>query len=155
MASHRGDWRNYPENSLPAIENAIRAGADIIEVDLALTRDSVLVICHDRTIDYTTDGRGRIAELSLDSVLRCHLLTGHGIKTIHQIPTLREVVTRGSKLWTNSLWADLCGRLCDDAAHESSAEQIYGRHLSLGATIIQTERIELLVNYLRSRGLHD
>lgn len=259
VASHRGDWRNYPENSLPAIENAIRAGADIIEVDLALTRDSVLVICHDRTIDRTTNGHGRIAELTLDSVLRCRLLTGHGIKTSHRIPTLREVlelcrgkacinidkgyqyydlalaeteragttaqvlikgsampekvaarmaghahnmlympiidyrkptgsklfaayatqpsalayevvwevltpeveqamrevVTRGSKLWTNSLWPDLCGGLCDDAAYESSAEKIYGRHLNLGATIIQTDRIELLVNYLRSRGLHN
>lgn len=259
VASHRGDWRNYPENSLPGIESAIRAGADIIEVDLALTRDSVLVICHDRTIDRTTDGHGRVADITLDSVLRCRLLTGHGIKSVHRIPTLREVlelcrgkacinidkgyqyydltlaeteragttaqvlikgsampdkvaarmaghprnmlympivdyrkpagaalfaayasqptalayevvwdpltpqveqamrevVRRGSKLWTNSLWPDLCGGLCDDAAYEGSAEKIYGRHLALGATIIQTDRIELLVNYLRSRGLHD
>ena len=64
VASHRGDWRNYPENSLPAIRSAIEMGVDIVEIDLALTSDSVLVLCHDRTIDRTTSGRGLIAEIT-------------------------------------------------------------------------------------------
>lgn len=51
VASHRGDWRNYPENSIPAIESVIRMGVDIMELDLKLTKDSVLVLCHDHTID--------------------------------------------------------------------------------------------------------
>ena len=42
VASHRGDWRNYPENSIPAIESVIRMGVDIMELDLKLTKDSVL-----------------------------------------------------------------------------------------------------------------
>lgn len=67
VASHRGDWRNYPENSLPAIRSAIEMGVDIVEIDLALTSDSVLVLCHDRTIDRTTSGRGLIAEITYDS----------------------------------------------------------------------------------------
>ena len=41
VACHRGDWRNYPENSLGAIESVIRMGADIVEIDLKLTKDSV------------------------------------------------------------------------------------------------------------------
>ncbi|MEQ2546205.1 glycerophosphodiester phosphodiesterase family protein, partial [Alistipes intestinihominis] len=45
VACHRGDWRNYPENSLAAIESVIGMGADIVEIDLALTSDSVLVVC--------------------------------------------------------------------------------------------------------------
>ena len=57
VASHRGDWRNYPENSIPAIESVIRMGVDIMELDLKLTKDSVLVLCHDHTIDRTTTGR--------------------------------------------------------------------------------------------------
>ena len=60
VASHRGDWRNYPENSIPAIESVIRMGVDIMELDLKLTKDSVLVLCHDHTIDRTTTGRGRV-----------------------------------------------------------------------------------------------
>ena len=60
VACHRGDWRNWPENSLAAIESVIGMGADIMELDLKLTKDSVLVVCHDRTIDRTTSGKGRV-----------------------------------------------------------------------------------------------
>ena len=58
VACHRGDWRNWPENSLAAIESVIGMGADIVEIDLALTSDSVLVVCHDRTLNRTTTGKG-------------------------------------------------------------------------------------------------
>ena len=62
VACHRGDWRNWPENSLAAIESVIGMGADIMELDLKLTKDSVLVVCHDRTIDRTTSGKGRVCD---------------------------------------------------------------------------------------------
>ncbi|MBQ7892930.1 MAG: glycerophosphodiester phosphodiesterase family protein, partial [Alistipes sp.] len=67
VASHRGDWRNYPENSIPAIESVIRMGVDIMELDLKLTKDSVLVLCHDHTIDRTTSGKGRVRDITYDS----------------------------------------------------------------------------------------
>ena len=70
VASHRGDWRNYPENSIPAIESVIRMGVDIMELDLKLTKDSVLVLCHDHTIDRTTTGRGRVCDITYDSIQR-------------------------------------------------------------------------------------
>ena len=41
VVSHRGDWRNYPENSIAAIESVIRMGVDVMELDLKLTSDSV------------------------------------------------------------------------------------------------------------------
>lgn len=68
---------------------------------------------------------------------------------------MREVVAQGSKLWVNSLWPSLCGGLDDDTALTTSCEEVYGRLVGLGATLIQTDRPELLLNYLRSRGLHD
>lgn len=40
VASHRGDWRNYPENSLPALRSAIDRGVDIVEIDLKMTSDA-------------------------------------------------------------------------------------------------------------------
>ena len=42
VAAHRGDWRNYPENSIPAFESCIRMGVDVVELDLKMTSDSVL-----------------------------------------------------------------------------------------------------------------
>ncbi|WP_278988935.1 glycerophosphodiester phosphodiesterase family protein, partial [Alistipes communis] len=92
VACHRGDWRNWPENSLAAIESVIGMGADIVELDLALTSDSVLVVCHDRTLTRTTTGRGLIAEIPYDSVQRCFLKSGHGVATAHRMPTLREAL---------------------------------------------------------------
>ena len=73
VACHRGDWRNWPENSLAAIESVIGMGADIVELDLALPSASVLVVCHDRTLNRTTTGRGLIAEIHYDSVQLCFL----------------------------------------------------------------------------------
>ena len=92
MASHRGDWRNYPENSIAAIESVIGMGVDIMELDLKLTKDSVLVLCHDHTIDRTTSGKGRVCDITYDSIRRCVLKTGHGVKTTHRMPTLREAL---------------------------------------------------------------
>ena len=70
VASHRGDWRNYPENSIAAIESVIGMGVDIMELDLKLTKDSVLVLCHDRTIDRTTSGKGRVCDITSTSSSR-------------------------------------------------------------------------------------
>ena len=61
VVAHRGDWRNYPENSLPAIESCIRMGVDVVEIDLKLTKDSVLVLSHDRTLNRCTTGRQAMA----------------------------------------------------------------------------------------------
>ena len=70
VVSHRGDWRNWPENSIPAIESVIRMGVDIMELDLKLTKDSVLVLCLDKTIDRTTSGKGRVCDITIDSIRR-------------------------------------------------------------------------------------
>ena len=68
---------------------------------------------------------------------------------------MREVVAGGSKLWVNSLWPSLNGGLCDNAAVEGDPAEVYGKLVDMGATLIQTDRPELLISYLRSRGLHD
>ncbi len=49
----------------------------------------------------------------------------------------------------------LNGGLCDDAAFEGDPAEVYGKLVDMGATMIQTDRPELLISYLRSRGLHD
>ena len=259
---HRGDWRNYPEYSIPAIESVIKMGADIVELDIALTSDSVLVLQHDRTIDRCTTGKGKIIDMTYEEIQKYYLKNAHGARNSLdlKVPTLREalevckdrivvnidkgydhydlvlaiaeelgvteqilikgsksladvrekmagnkqnllympiitpsnakslalfdeyvadaepqlayevcwgkmtpevedcmkrVVADGSKLWVNSLWNSLCGGLSDDVAYETSAEEVYGKLVDMGATMIQTDRPELLLDYLRSRGLHD
>ena len=103
VACHRGDWRNFPENSIPAIESIIRMGADIMELDLKMTRDSVLVLSHDQDVRRCTDfskvfknkpGKSaRVSDLTLAEIKQLHLKRAHGvaIDTLH-MPTLREAL---------------------------------------------------------------
>lgn len=92
VAAHRGDWRNACENSLEAIENAIRMGVDIVEVDLQRTKDGELILMHDRKLDRTTTGHGLVADWTLDSLRTLRLKNGCSIRTICRIPTLKEAL---------------------------------------------------------------
>ena len=261
VVAHRGDWRNYPENSIPAIESCIRMGVDMMELDLKLTKDSVLVLSHDHTLNRCTTGSGRISDYTYEEILQFDLKAGHGIgRPGIKMPTLREalevckdrilvnvdqgydyydqvlaiteelgvtdqiliksgkslsevkakleehphhmmympVVTAaaaekmgafndyiaadeplmayelcfgelnddvrtaakrilddGSKLWVNTIWASLCGGYEDDAADKAdNPDTVYGPILDLGASILQTDRPQLLISYLESKGRH-
>ncbi|WP_159722668.1 glycerophosphodiester phosphodiesterase [Enterococcus sp. CSURQ0835] len=65
IMAHRGSSGNRPENTLPAFAEAVRAGADGIELDVHLTKDQELVVIHDESVDRTTNGKGLIRELTL------------------------------------------------------------------------------------------
>ena len=51
LAAHRGDKKKCPENTMPAFENALRFGVDMIETDVHMTSDSASVLIHDRTLN--------------------------------------------------------------------------------------------------------
>ncbi len=65
MVAHRGSSLTYAEHTLGAYEAAIADGADALECDVRLTRDGVLVCVHDRRVDRTSDGRGKVSTLEL------------------------------------------------------------------------------------------
>lgn len=264
VISHRGDWRNYPENSIPAIESIIRMGVDMMELDVKMTKDSVLVLCHDKTIDRTTNGKGRISDMTYDSLMTFRLKRAHGVTTDSlRMPTLREALIcckdrilvnvdhaypyykeivelteelgvtgqvlmkgkssidkvnedmskhknnllympiidinkpkgqalfaeymergvvpmayevcwkkpgeeidecvkkireSGAKLWVNTFWPSVCGGFGndDDAALEAAdPAEVYSQYIEMGAAMIQTDRPEMLLHYLRSIGRHD
>ena len=64
---------------------------------------------------------------------------------------MKRIVDGGSKLWV-VLWPSLCGGLNDDSRSGRDGGGLYGRLLDMGATIIQTDRPELLIRYLESKG---
>ncbi|MBS7566868.1 glycerophosphodiester phosphodiesterase family protein [Mucilaginibacter sp. Bleaf8] len=92
VAAHRGDWRNAPENSLWAFKNAAAMGVDIVELDLGKTKDGVIVIMHDRTIDRTTNGNGKPSDFTFEEIEKFGLRNGLGRVTNNHIPTLKEVM---------------------------------------------------------------
>lgn len=68
VIAHRGSSGTHPENTLAAFKQAITDGADIIELDLRMTRDGHVVVLHDATVARTTDGQGEIEELDLNQI---------------------------------------------------------------------------------------
>jgi glycerophosphoryl diester phosphodiesterase len=64
VVGHRGASALAPENTLAAFEAALRAGADMIELDIAVTVDGEIVVIHDDDVDRTTNGIGRVCDRS-------------------------------------------------------------------------------------------
>lgn len=259
VAAHRGDWRNYPENSVRAFQSAATMGVDIVELDLAKTKDGEIVIMHDGTINRTTNGKGKPGDYTLAELKEFRLRDGIGRVTNNTIPTLREVmlalkntkvrvnldksfeyykeayavlketgtlqkaifkatvpfselkarypelvdsivymavvdldkpdaktvindylqgmhpyafelifakdtsdvlyhnsfITKtGAKIWINSLWASLNGGHDDDTAVEDgNKKDSWDWILAHGATIIQTDRSQIMLEYLKKKGL--
>ena len=253
VIAHRSDWRHYPENSLAAMEGAIAMGVDMVEIDVQRTADGVLVCCHDKSVDRTTTGKGKVNELTADYIATLKLktkegVTEYGMPTLAQaldlckdrvlinidkgmnyydqiqsmlaernmveqvviksskkpttvakyfakhsqnmlymhgplfesylasdIPTIayeicwdgtlkgeqkvfKRVIKSGAKLWVNTLWDSLCGgkehSFADNNALNGNEDKIYGTLLKRGVTMIQTDRPQLLLDYLESKGRH-
>ncbi len=259
VVAHRGDWRYAPENSIAAIEHSIAIGVDVVELDLQLTKDSVLIVMHDSKLERTTTGKGSVGDWTMDSLRTLKLKNGCGIKTKHHIPTLeeallfakgkvlinldkadryfdllypvlektgttRQIIMKGKRpaeevlalwgkyldkviympvvdvykadakqkmdgymkklkpaayelcyqtdeqisyplqikkdlkgkslIWYNTLWDTLCGGHDDDLALKDPDAAFGFLIHTLGARIIQTDRAELLLNYLKKNNLH-
>ncbi|HET8523467.1 MAG TPA: glycerophosphodiester phosphodiesterase family protein [Thermomicrobiales bacterium] len=84
---HRGESASEPENTLRAFERALQAGVDGIELDVQATADGVPVVIHDRDLTRTTNGSGRVNEVTFDQLRQ--LDAGSGEK----VPTLDEVLS--------------------------------------------------------------
>ncbi len=93
VAAHRGGHRHVPENSLAAIDEAIAAGAHIVELDVRQTKDGVLVLMHDKDLDRTTTGTGAVKEHTFEQ-LSALKLTHQGVPTDHGIATLEQALSR-------------------------------------------------------------
>ncbi len=89
--AHRGASAYAPENTLPAFEKAIALGADGVELDVHLSRDGEVMVCHDDTVDRCTNGTGKVRSMSCAELkaLDCSY-TFPEYRGV-QMPTLREV----------------------------------------------------------------
>lgn len=92
--AHRGasgwDTQYAPENTMPAFEKAVAMGADGIELDVQLTRDGEIVICHDEKIDRTSDGTGWLKDYTMKELREFSFSKPHPEYGNVKIPTLRE-----------------------------------------------------------------
>lgn len=84
-SAHRGEHHRHPENSLPAIQAAVAAGMDYVELDIRTTVDGKLVLMHDATVSRMTNGKGKIVEMTFDEIRGLDL----GVRFPGQFPGLQ------------------------------------------------------------------
>ena len=95
IITHRANALGAPENSIPALENSITLGADVVEIDVQLTADGTVVILHDEDLMRVAGDPRRIAEISDEELREVRLLYGeeYADAELH-IPTLAEYLER-------------------------------------------------------------
>ena len=111
MYAHRGGAALRPENTIASFDYGLSLGADGLELDIHLSRDGVVVVHHDATLERTTSGRGRLSALTADELARldaAHWFSPSGVRPApdadasafplrgqgHGIPRLRQVLLR-------------------------------------------------------------
>jgi glycerophosphoryl diester phosphodiesterase len=102
VIAHQGGEGIWPSNTMYAFERAVKMGVDMLDLDVNMTQDGVLVVVHDDSVDRTTDGKGKIKNLTLEQIQALdagwywpqesrptdpHPFRGQGIR----IPTLEAV----------------------------------------------------------------
>lgn len=96
VSAHRGGpTTGFPENCTATFENTIKYNPAVIETDIALTKDSVLVMMHDNTLDRTTTGTGVINDYTYKELQQLFLKDNEGNITKYKIETLDEVLQWG------------------------------------------------------------
>ena len=91
VVAHRAHHVAIPENTIPAILSAIAIGCDYVELDVRTTADGHLVVLHDSSVDRTTDGTGKLKELTLAQVKSLDAGIKRGDKWKEtRVPTFRE-----------------------------------------------------------------
>lgn len=90
ILGHRGS-KHFPENTLPAFEDALKH-ADGFEFDVQYTKDEIPVVIHDDMVDRTTNGKGRVDSYILEELQQLSIIDEYGNPTANKTPTLEEVM---------------------------------------------------------------
>jgi len=93
ISAHRGGERiGYPENCLETLENTLQHTHAMFEIDPRITKDGVVVLMHDKTLDRTTTGTGRVKDYTWEELKKLNLKDSKGSVTAYHIPLLEDVI---------------------------------------------------------------
>ncbi|MBR0322932.1 MAG: hypothetical protein IIX06_00385 [Bacteroidales bacterium] len=92
ITAHRGGAGYGNENTISCIKHSLDNGVESIEIDVHLTSDSRIVVCHDESVDRTTNGSGKISEITFEQLKTLRIIDKNGNETDETIPELCEVL---------------------------------------------------------------
>jgi glycerophosphoryl diester phosphodiesterase len=125
VSAHRGGPApGYPENCIETFQYAVQLHPAIIECDVALSKDSALVMMHDDNLDRTTTGTGPIGKYSYKELQQLKLQDDEGNTTSYKIPTLDKVLqwAKGKAVLTIDVKRGVPFRKIIEAVHRNKAE---------------------------------
>ena len=150
VIAHRGDSAHRPENTLVSFESALAVGADLIEFDIQRTRDGHVVVLHDGTLDRTTDGKGKVFEMTLAEVraVSAGFPERFGTKYAEErIPTLAEALklVRGrTRAMIEIKKESVAGEDAEDGIEALTLEEVRRTRMGGDVALISFERRALL-----------
>ena len=140
VAAHRGDSATYPENTIEAFKAAIDEGVDQIETDVRVTRDGELVLIHDATVDRTTNGTGKVIDMTLAELKKLDAGSHKDTRFCGaRIPTLIELMELIKD--HPSITLDLELKEYPDGDHEAIAFDVCDRILEIIDRYHFTDRV--------------
>lgn len=125
ISAHRGGpTENFPENAIETFQHIASKMPVIIECDIALTKDSALVLMHDQTLERTTTGKGRVNRHTLAEIKALRLEDNQGNLTNYSVPTLQEALEwgAGKVIYTLDVKKNVPYQLVIDAIRNAKAE---------------------------------
>ncbi|WP_035464311.1 glycerophosphodiester phosphodiesterase family protein [Algoriphagus vanfongensis] len=125
VSAHRGGpYPGFPENAIETFENVLRFTPAIIELDVAMTKDSVLVLMHDDELDRTTTGTGKVEDVTYEYIQGLFLEDNDGKKTDFKVSTLEEALnwSKGKALLTVDIKRSVPFEMVVDAVRETESE---------------------------------
>ncbi|WP_163100480.1 glycerophosphodiester phosphodiesterase family protein [Peribacillus alkalitolerans] len=159
VAAHRGVPSMAPENTIVGYKLAYDLGADMIETDLKITKDSHLVIMHDDTVNRTTDGTGRVRDLTLDQIraLDAGIKFGPEFKG-EKVPTFKEFLQefkgKDIVLLVELKDTGIEEQVIKEIEEENMVDQVVLQSFNLGSmTKMNKLKPEIPVGYLFSAGV--
>ena len=159
LCAHRGARATHPENTLTAFREAIRMGAHMIEFDINFTSDKRIILMHDDTVDRTTNGKGRIADLTFAEMRALDAGSWkHARFAGEQVPTLAEALSLMPwNVWINVHTkgdAELAAAAAAEIARQKRACQAFIATSRGAATAARTVCPDILVCNMENQGHH-
>jgi len=149
--AHRGFSSLYPENTMTAFRKALEAGADGIELDARMTQDGKIVVMHDPTVDRTTNGKGKVRDLTFAEILGLDAGIKKGVVFENErIPVLEQVFDElGGKLLLN---VELCNyEEGDNRLLANQTVELIEKYKLVDSVIISSFRFNNLV-YIKDKN---
>ncbi len=96
ISGHRGGMMpGFPENCIESCEKTLSLMPTFFEIDFSFTKDSVMVLMHDLSVDRTTTGKGKVSDYTFDEIQKLNLVDRSGKVTPYKIPTLKSILEWG------------------------------------------------------------